>query len=350
MSISDIVKVNITREVPSTPTEGFGTALLLGEQSEKGDLSDAEVHSLTKATYAENVASGEDAVKHVYGMLDNFFNQASTLGTIPVNILVGFKQAAEDTDAALTRLNNLNKKWYALMTSDATLDNQKKASEWVESNKKLCVLRTAEAASKGTATTDIGAVLKAADRKRSITIYHSKAASEYADGSTLGKVLPAEIGQSIWFGRTLDNITPDNLTATEIQNLKDKNINYYTEVVNSGLLREGVVATGAYIDLQRSEDWLVSQIQSAIFDKLIANNKVPYTQEGIQMIGAELNGVFSNAVGLQVLTNNPEPTVSLPRIEDIPQADISARILKINFRAQFAGAVQGVNIEGTIVA
>ena len=51
------------------------------------------------------------------------------------------------------------------------------------------------------------------------------------------------------------------------------------------------------------------------------------------------------------LTNDPEPTVTAPLVQDVSAIDKSNRLLPdVKFAATTAGAIQSVEIRGTIVA
>ena len=57
----------------------------------------------------------------------------------------------------------------------------------------------------------------------------------------------------------------------------------------------GYTTSGEWIDIVRFRDWLKMEIQLNVFNVLRVNDKVPYTDKGISLIGNALNGTLQTA-------------------------------------------------------
>jgi hypothetical protein len=82
---------------------------------------------------------------------------------------------------------------------------------------------------------------------------------------------------------------------------------------------------------------------------LIQNDKVPYTDAGIQAVRSEIIAQMDAGIARDFLSPDPEPTCTVPRASEVSAADKGSRTLNnVTFRATLAGAVHKVNIEGEL--
>jgi hypothetical protein len=83
-----------------------------------------------------------------------------------------------------------------------------------------------------------------------------------------------------------------------------------------------------------------------VFSELVNAEKIPYTDAGVQVIKAAMDGVLDLAVRRGVLASYES---SAPLVADVPDADKIARTLPdITFDGVLAGAIHKVQVRGTV--
>lgn len=278
--------------------------------------------------------------------------------------LTNVKQSHADPGIT-TSLNNINQSdssWYCLVTlwnSDAYIQS---AAAWVEANNKMYIAASCDSAIPTTALgtgTDIAQTLKGLSYFRTAVIYHERP-SMFADAAWDGNGLPTTPGSETWKFWTLVGVSPSALNGTDVTNLKAKNCNYYYSVANKGIVADGKMASGEWIDVIRFRDWLSITIQTDLFVALTQGagqvpgltppqKKIPYTDGGIGILQNVITADLDRGVKSGGLASTPKPQVNVPLVKDVPSIDKSARVLNgITFTATLAGAIHAVNVAGTI--
>ena len=240
--------------------------------------------------------------------------------------------------------------WYALAIDSNSHAEIDAAAAWIETAERLFVCQTQDtivASTTDTAdTTSVAAGL--ASYERTALFYH-ETASDYVACAMLGRVLPELAGSTTWAYKRLSSITSNNLTTTQMTNLEAKDVNFVSTIADVSVTRYGTVGTGEYADIMRGADWLKSRIEERVFTLLINNDKLPYTDAGIQAVRAEILAQLQEGVARDFLAASPEPTCTVPLAVEVSAADKSSRTLNgVKFRATLAGAIHKVAIEGEL--
>jgi hypothetical protein len=221
---------------------------------------------------------------------------------------------------------------------------------WVESNKKtfICDTNVTEAIITATGNGELLDDLKTLARTRTLGFYHH-APNEMAGAALLGRCLPISPGGETWALKTLSGVTATPLSGTHKTNLQARNANGYESIGSVGVTFDGKVGSGEYFDVTRFLDWFENTAATRIFNALIAEDKTPYSDEGIAKIGAELRGALKEGVAAGGFID--DWTVTLPKLADVPSADKTARTLNgVKFKATLAGAIHKVNVTGNVTA
>lgn len=164
----------------------------------------------------------------------------------------------------------------------------------------------------------------------------------------MGGQLPKAPGSITWKFKTLTGITPDVLTSTAVNNVKDKNCNIYETIAGISMAHEGVVSSGEFIDIIRGVDWIQARISERVFTLLANADKVPYTDPGVEMIKSEIQAVLEQAVDNAVLVKDTI-AITAPKVADVSSTDKANRYLPdIKFGATLAGAIHKVQIVGKL--
>lgn len=254
------------------------------------------------------------------------------------------------TDLAAIALESST--WYALLNAWNSKAMVQAIAAWVETNKKLFLAQTVDTAVISTAesgTDDVAEALDAADYART-ALYYSQNTGDFVDAAVAGRVLQLEPGSETWEYKTLAGVTARPLTATHIVNLKAKSSNYYETVAGVNVTRGGgVVAAGEYIDTVRGRDWLEARIAEGIFEAKANADKIPFTDGGVSIITGIVRNVLQEGVNVGLLSNDPAPKVTAPKVSTVSAGNKAARHLPdVKFDAILAGAIHTTAVSGSI--
>jgi hypothetical protein len=214
----------------------------------------------------------------------------------------------------------------------------------------------------GSDSSSIMYTLKNASYSRTMCIY-KKSTSDFADAAWAGSKLPATPGSETWCFAQLQGVPADTFTETQRNNVvgtignsvAGKYGNIYETVAGVNVTEIGITSSGEFFDNVRFIDWLNANIQSTILQALFAasesNTKIPFTTAGISMIGALILGVLKQGVSNGGFSNLPAPAVQVPLIGNVSSTNLNARNLpNVGYTGTLAGAIQSVQIAGTVVA
>ncbi|HEV7717120.1 MAG TPA: DUF3383 family protein [Steroidobacteraceae bacterium] len=243
----------------------------------------------------------------------------------------------------LTDANNVNSGWYGLQIDSQSKPEILAAAAWVEANKKLFVPASADAACKDPAsTTDVMALVDAANYARTAVIYHPSP-SHYAGARWMGKQFPKPAGSTNWAHQQL-SAEAYALTGAEIAAIEDKSGNFF--ITNNSLSTTfwGTSGAGEWIDTTHFCDWMRARTQERYFALLVGLEKLPYTQAGLEAAGAELHAQFLEGVAAGGIDGDSPIVIEVPNLADIDPADKAGRNLPgIRGSARLAGAVNTID-------
>lgn len=249
----------------------------------------------------------------------------------------------------LTKIEQVDDDWYALVLTSRTQAEIEQAASYIEAHRKIFV--TASNDSKildQTSATDIGSVLNLKNYERTAVFYNATL-SDFADAAWLGRCLPENPGAITWKFKTLNGITADNLNPTQRSAALKKNVNLFTEIGGRDITEEGTMASGEFIDVIRDTDWLQARLEEEIYSRLVNLGKVPYTDAGVAIIEATIRAVLRNAQTANVLALDPDFTVTVPKVAEVPFNDRAHRLLPdVRFSATLASAIHKIIVDGVV--
>lgn len=228
-------------------------------------------------------------------------------------------------DLAACRAENAD--WYALINGDFQSAAQLlAAAAWAESAGVLPIFSSFDSAiASSVSTTDVLAELADASTPCAF-LYHRNGAAYGAAGRWAGRHLPLTPGTETWALHTLAGLPVDLLTATERGAIAAKRGNYYARLAGSGSVlgyRGGGFMTSARaVDLHRFADFLDARIQESAVVPFKDEDKVPFDDVGIALVGSRVREVLESAAGRGSLRNL---IVRLPKFADIPSGDVADR-------------------------
>lgn len=340
MSLDRLIQITISRQTKAVSQKGFGTALFLGDDSEKPAGQTSRTRVYDRDSYADDF----DSADGVYKALASMFSQDPA----PVEVIVGYVEGVETVTDALDAIYDETQDFYAVAMDSVVQADQELMAAWVRAKRMIGAIRSADAGIIAVTTTDIAAVLQAATDERNYVLFN-ETNDDYAEMAWLGRMLPKLPGQATWAYKALSGITFSNLSPTQLTNADSKNANYYYSVGGQNITWEGKMASGEYIDIMRSVDFIHARMQEAIYAKLVNLDKIPYTNKGADIITNEMNGVLIRSIAQGILRDDPAPIITRPDVLDIAFNDRVGRILPdIKFEAYLQGAVHKTKISGIV--
>lgn len=176
----------------------------------------------------------------------------------------------------------------------------------------------------------------------------------FPEAAWAGLQLPTAPGASSWYGKALSGISKPSKTvlSSSAEGVAlGKNANIYSEIAGIGFTRNGMMASGRFIDIQRGIDWLESRIGERILKRIADSAKIPYTDAGAAIIEAEIaaqlnEGVRAGLLGPLLDSEAGEYyRITVPKVADQNPNDRTARYFPgITAQAQLAGAIHKLNI------
>lgn len=267
----------------------------------------------------------------------------------------------------LAAITDENADWYALLLSDRADAPILSAARAIETQRRIYLAQSSDAAIVDTpfdavVHPDIASKLKALALARTAVFYTATDTNDLAAGIA-GLQLPKTPASSTWKFKTVAGVLVDAFTATQLVNIKGKDANGYREVAGRNMTFEGTVAEGEFLDVIRGIDKLNQDIQANVFGTLLKNEKIDFTNPGIQLIAADVTaGLLTSVSAGLIATSRPNAitgdeetpafTVTPPNVADISSADRENRIIPstnpIVFEGTLAGAIHAVNVNGTL--
>jgi len=336
-----IINIQIDRQTTPVPQAGFGVMLLLvtdGTLKPVGQTT--RVAEYDQSTFKSDFTSGV-----VFDALTAFFSQ----DLVPSKVLVGYVEGVETIATALAAIDNERPDWYALATESRLLADQEACALYVSTARRISGHASADVEMLNPSSVgDLAKSLFDNSRTRSFSFYNAGANTKYPEIAWMGRCLPAEPGSLTWKFKSLSGITVDTLSGGERSALRAKKSNYYNAVGGVNITEEGWTGDGSYIDEIRGVDWLHARMQEAIFARLVNLPKIPYTDQGVDLIINEMEAVGRRAVNQGILVEGSF-VVTKPVLSAISFNDRASRILPdIKFNALLQGAVHEIKINGVV--
>lgn len=196
-------------------------------------------------------------------------------------------------------------------------------------------------------TNDFASWAESQNYDRAITYYDPDEDADHIEAAAAGEALPFTAGGQTWAFKTLAGVDSYSLTSTEVTQALGKNANIYTAIAGVDVTQEGKVASGEYIDVIRGIDQLQARIQEGIFAELVNVRKIPFTDDGVQVVTGLLQQAIDRSVQDGLLTADYE--VTAPLVENVDAADKTNRLLPdVTFTATLAGAIHKITINGVV--
>ena len=177
--------------------------------------------------------------------------------------------------------------------------------------------------------------------------------TEPMDSAFVGAIAMLQVGSTNWKFKTLKGITPDTLTATEIDAIDSAHAISYATVFGKDQTTAGRALSGEYIDTLHGVIWVKAQMETSLEKLLQDNGKVPYEQRGINMILATgtqvLNAASERGIILNDENGKPEFKITTSGRDQQSAQDLSNRHYGgLNFTYHASSAIDSITVHGVV--
>jgi hypothetical protein len=238
--------------------------------------------------------------------------------------------------------------WYGLLLDSNSKAEIAAAAVWAEAGIKMFGSNTADSEVLAATAGNIMETLNAAAYARTYCIYSADLLSFAAAGWMAGNIWD-DPGARTWKFKTINGVTYDRLSSTARANIVAVKGNWYSRIAGRNVTQEGWTVDGEFIDIQLTIDALQARIQEAVAVLLFNQPKVPYTDDGVNIVVSAILGVLQAFQGTGALDPLTAVTVTAPKVADVDPLDRAARLLPdIDFTGRLAGAIHKVEIRGKL--
>lgn len=273
-------------------------------------------------------------------------NMTQAPTTLNYSIVQGIQQAQVENDS-----------WYGVSICSNADGDIEQVAAYIETQIKIFLGVSNDAAIATAATTDLGSILKGLAYARTGLIFALASIAEGIEAAWLGGQLPQVPGSNNWAFQTLEGISPDTLSANQQSNLigvpeagiKGKNVNIYQTVGGVNITQMGTMAGGQYIDITIGVDWLRSTIQTNLFQALVSASKIPYTDNGVAILISAVKSAIDQGVANGLIDGSSPIIVTAPLVATVSPTLRANRIAPtITFTCRLQGAFNAVIVNGTV--
>lgn len=349
--INEIVQITITRQTAFAKIPGFN-GIIIVDEFDSASITPAFTERVREYTSLTGITDAGFATSSaVYLAASALFSQNPNVGSI----FVGRKETVADGGpetwtVALTAIKNASNAWYALHVGTRTLADLQEVADWTQANKRLFITSDDDS-NIISGTGDIAEYLDTQNYDRSAVMYHPDADlttdDPFAETAWTGYMFTKDPGSATWNLKPLVGVPAYDLEVAQINTALGKNCNLFQEIATLDRTRFGTVGSGEYIDIMRGTDWLEATIQIDLFNFLQSQDKVAFTDGGIQGVKQTVEASLQKGVDRRLLAPGYEVTV--PLAANVSAGDKADRLLPdVTFTATYQGAIHKTEVQGTI--
>ncbi|MTI62169.1 MAG: DUF3383 domain-containing protein [Firmicutes bacterium] len=340
--MSRFITINITDQTTPISQAGFGLGFILDPVADAGNEYDyAEVGSL------DDIPA--NASELAAGMATAYLSQQPNPGVLTMQgIYINETDGtAADIADALNQVIEVNDDWYGLLLASREQADIEAADGWIPANK-LFIASPVETDWASLSTYDL-----LSDKTGAFP--HTQ--ERHFDAAIMSRMFATDPGSATWKWKQLSGVENSGYTNADVSSMLspgegEPNMNPVIHEMGIDYTAEGKTVTGEYLDIQRAIDWMDARLTENIFQLLINEDKISYTNSGISQIVSAMKEIFRVGVNRGVIAEEDgEPlwNIDAPQRQDIAQSDRANRNLPdIIFDFTAAGAIHSVDVSGVV--
>ena len=151
-------------------------------------------------------------------------------------------------------------------------------------------------------------------------------------------------------------ISLPKLTEGERNQLIENHVNFLTEEYKRQYVKEGVCLNGEFIDVVLGGDWIAKRMRNLLYDILLENANVDYTDQGFALVATAVSQALAEAADADhnIIARDQESkagifTVVIPKYAESTEEQRRNRVMPdITWEALLSGAVHQVKTKGVL--
>lgn len=239
-------------------------------------------------------------------------------------------------------MNEQKSDWFFLLSTMNDEPTVKELAQFAEENDKMYFVTT-QSLTTASALKDIA---------NTVVAYHDNVDDFTAEG--LAKNISLELAGAVTakFQEVAGSV-PAVISLSELNQLHMDNGLTYVSNKGIGYISEGKTTNGSYIDTVVGGYFIKLTLEEALFKLAINNGKIPYSDNGIAMIVAEVENVLKTATRQGIILEKDGKgayDINALTREEVSKIDLSNRIYNgVSVNAVVAGAIHNAEINIDLV-
>ena len=356
MNIENVVDVQISVSQVVASATRFGHMLIVCPYPKTpGSATVPAVTAYSVASITEEIkTAGFGESDPVYNAVQMLLKAKRLSDIVYIAVRQNTTDSVEDIALTMQRAFDYTSDFWAICPVGLTAPDVQKISEIVETQK-----TNGSGFSLIAGTTSVSDLPITGQPTRSHAM-HQTQESDCANIGLAAACLPYAPGEETWQFKSIPGLAEQRLTSSEISAMEENNTGYYAALFGNECSMGGRMCDGEYIDTVRFKDWLVENIARKIVALFVANAKVPYTDDGISQVqaqiikaleeGREAGGIADDEIQSDGSTLRGY-TVTVPKASDLTSEQRQKRVLEgVTFTARLSGAIHKTVIRGSLTA
>ena len=188
-----------------------------------------------------------------------------------------------------------------------------------------------------------------------MVLYYDDATEQvvFPEAAVVGATAGKKVGSITYKNQILAGVLPMVLEESELKTYHDAGCITIVSKAGDIVTSEGKALSGQYIDITDSMDWLEQQLRYKVQKVLNNNDKVEYTDRGINLLEGAAISVLKEAYDNGMIAEDPDGLpmywAKFAKREETEAADrVVRRYIGGNFGCTLSGAVHDVELTGYV--
>lgn len=277
-------------------------------------------------------------------------------GTAPT---VATTTEARNIETQLTAIKQVNEDWEVVVPGTHDVAEIEKVARWASQNERVQYAQVSDADVLAKADDNVVAKIVDAGYGASTALaWHSDDAQPAALTHTANRLsFDADQESASWgYARNLNSVTPNTITATQLQNLRDQFVNTYLTTKKQNTMGPARMLSGRQIKSQMTINWLRDRICQRVAEYILnrkdLNLELSYDEDGFELITNQILDVLTEAEALGHIragtfdNGQPFSRVITPRLATIGQSDKDQFRAPWRFTFVLRPELEGTDITG----
>lgn len=354
--LSAFADINVALTGAAPEVFSFGTPLGVFDHSATANRYDGPYTSVAEAV-ADGFTSGDEPEVHAW--VSAMFPSGANAKKVDQVYIGRIDSEDADLTESLTEIDGAlgAANYYGLNVETRAEASILLAAAFAEASSEdaptLLIAQTADAAVLAGTAGNVALDLQALSYDRTALLYHRFSDSTegavptdgYADAAWLTRCgsfrLDSPNGRGNWKYKTLSGVSHDPLTPAEAAAVWAADANIYGRTKGLSFTSNGRVASGLPIDVVTSLDWLRIRIGEAVLAEFVgADTTVAFTNAGSNQIASVVRRVYEQGLAFGHLSPDVQPSLTMPRIATVSEANKGLRKLTAAGAVVLAGSTE----------